>query len=66
MIDVEKSIGFKDMHPMQIEAIMNLIGESLYLASVLGEDELAATGETADELVKIFGGNGVRTVIIDY
>jgi|DEB0MinimDraft_3_1074331.scaffolds.fasta_scaffold350727_1 hypothetical protein len=66
MMKVGKSIGFKDMHPMQVEAIMQLIGESLYLASVLGEDELAATEETVDELVKLFGGNGVRTVIVDH
>ena len=51
---------------MQVDAIMQLIGESLYLASILGEAELAATEETADELVKLFGGNGVRTVIVDH
>ena len=65
MMKVGKSIGFKDMHPMQVDAIMQLIGESLCLASILGEAELAATEETADELVKLFGGNGVRAVIID-
>lgn len=66
MIDIKKTVGFNDMHPMQVDAIMKLIGESLYLASLLGEEEVAATEETADELVKLFGGNGVRAVIIDH
>ena len=65
MIDIKKAVGFKDMHPDQIDALMRLIGDSLYLASLLGEEEVASTEDTADELVRLFGGNGVRAVIID-
>ena len=35
MKDIGKTVGFKDMHPMQVSAIMNLISESIYLAMLL-------------------------------
>lgn len=66
MMKIEKAVGFKDMHQMQVDAIMNLISESIYIASFLGTEEVNHITETADEVVKIFGGNSVTTVIIDH
>ena len=61
MIEDFKSLGFKDMHPMQVEALMELIGISLNLASLSEDNEiLEETTAYCDELVKLFGGNGVR------
>jgi hypothetical protein len=66
MKDIGKTVGFKDMHPMQVSAIMNLISESIYLASMLGTEHVNDITDTADEVVKLFGGNSVTTVIIDH
>ena len=61
MIDRFKSLGFKDMHPMQVEAVMDLIGIALNLASLAEDNDiLEDTTAYCDELVKLFGGNGVR------
>ena len=68
MIEDFKSLGFKDMHPMQVEAVMDLIGIALNLASLAEDNEiLEDTTAYCDELVKLFGGNGVRlSVEVDY
>jgi hypothetical protein len=68
MIENFKSMGFKDMHPMQVEALMELIGIALNLASLSEDNEiLEDTTAYCDELVKLFGGNGVRlSVEVDY
>jgi hypothetical protein len=68
MIENFKSMGFKDMHPMQVEALMELIGIALNLASLSEDNEiLEDTSDYCDELVKLFGGNGVRlSVEVDY
>jgi hypothetical protein len=68
MIEKFKSMGFKDMHPMQVEALMELIGIALNLASLSEDNEiLEDTTAYCDELVKLFGGNGVRlSVEVDY
>ena len=61
MIENFKSLGFKDMHPMQIEALMDLIHMTINLASNTGDTEILEDVEAyCDELVKIFGGNGVK------
>ena len=68
MIEDFKSLGFKDMHPMQVEAVMELIGIALNLASLAEDNEiLEDTTAYCDELVKLFGGNGVPlSVEVDY
>ena len=64
MIDQHSAIGFRDMHPMQLEALMALIGVTLELASKTDDDELLAQVESdCDELVKLFGGNGVKVTV---
>ena len=49
------------MHPMQIDALMNFIGVSLAVAAAL-EDEPAieAVKESADDLIQMLGGHGIR------
>lgn len=54
-----KSLGFKDMHPMQVEAVLTVIGIALNLASNWGGDVYEETEEAVDEMVKLLGGNGV-------
>jgi hypothetical protein len=60
MIDKFESLGFKDMHPMQVEALTELVGIALNLASLAEDNEIfEETAAYCDELVKIFGGSGV-------
>ena len=68
MIEKFKSLGFNDMHPMQVEALLDLIGIALNLASTCEDNDiLDETTAHCDELVKLFGGNGVRlSVDVDF
>ena len=60
MINKFESIGFKDMHPMQVEALTELVGIALNLASLSEVNEIfEETAAYCDELVKLFGGSGV-------
>lgn len=67
MIDPDmKTLGLRQMHPMQIEALMDFIGWAVDL-SVLSMDEnlVQETEASADELVRMFGGKGVRIEVED-
>ena len=67
MIDPDmKTLGLRQMHPMQIEALMDFIGLAIDL-SVLSMDEnlVQETEASADELVRMFGGKGVRIEVED-
>ena len=68
MIDKFESLGFKDMHPMQVEALTELVGIALNLASLAEDNEIfEETAAYCDELVKLFGGSGVSmSVDIDF
>jgi hypothetical protein len=60
MIDKFDSLGFKDMHPMQVEALTELVAIALNLASLAEDNEIfEETAAYCDELVKLFGGSGV-------
>lgn len=59
-----KAVGLKDMHPMQIQALMDLIGMTINLATSTEDMEIIEDVEAyCDELVKLFGGNGVKLTI---
>jgi hypothetical protein len=59
-----KSLGLKDMHPMQVEALMEFVGVTMELAALTDDHEiLSETEALADSLVRLLGGNGVRVVI---
>lgn len=62
------TLGLSDMHPMQVEALMEFIGITLNLASLTNDMEVVSETEAfADELVRLFGGNGVKVNIeVDY
>ena len=59
-----KTLGLRDMHPMQVESLMDFVGWAIDLAVLVGdEDLLKETEGAADELVRMFGGKGVRIEI---
>jgi len=63
-----KSLGLKEMHPMQIESLMEFIGVTLNLATMTNDDDVIKETEAcADELIKLFGGRGIKlTIEADY
>jgi len=63
-----KSLGLRQMHPMQVESLMEFIGVTLNLATMTEDDEVIKETEAfADELIKLFGGNGIKlTIEADY
>jgi len=66
MIDpnIGKTLGLKQMHPMQVETLLEFIGVTLNLASLTNDQEVMLETEAmADELIKLFGGTGVRMTI---
>jgi hypothetical protein len=61
-----KTLGLRDMHPMQVESLMDFVGWAIDLAALVGdEDLLKETEGSADELIRMFGGKGVRIEIED-
>ncbi len=61
-----KTLGLRDMHPMQVESLMDFVGWAIDLAALVGdEDLLKETEGSADELVRMFGGKGVRIEVED-
>jgi hypothetical protein len=60
-IDKIKTVGLKDMHPMQVEALMELISMTINLATQTEDMNVVQDVESyCDELVKLFGGVGVK------
>ena len=61
MIDPKlKTLGFKQMHPMQVESVHELVSTVLSLAAMVEDDEIFEDVETqCDEFVRLFGGVGV-------
>ena len=56
-----KSLGLKDMHKMQVDTLVEFISITLNLATLTKDDQIIEDTEAfADELLKIFGGNGIK------
>ena len=62
-----KTLGLRQMHPMQVMALIDFIGDALSIAAVADDREIFNDMETsADELVRLFGGVGVTTTPADH
>ena len=58
-----KTLGIKDMHPAQLEALVRFIGLAFDLAAQFESDEpIFEVEQAADELIHLLGGNGARVV----
>lgn len=56
-----KTVGFKDMHPEQWQAFVELIHTTLSLADGYENEEVfSQTKELVDDVVQLFGGVGVE------
>ena len=63
-LDKMKTVSLRDMHPMQVQQLMELVGLTLNLAAnTRNQDVIDDTESFCDELVKMFGGVGVSMTI---
>lgn len=58
-----KSVGFKDMDPMQIEALTTVIAHALNLADAYSADAFEEVFQDVDELVQLFGAHGLTVKV---
>tara|TARA_B100000768_G_scaffold155358_1_gene152387 strand:- start:872 stop:1108 length:237 start_codon:yes stop_codon:yes gene_type:complete len=66
MIELEdiKTVGFKQMHQLQIDALVDYIAVAINCAAALKDKEVLAEVEAdSDELIKLFGGKGLHVVV---
>lgn len=55
------AVGIKEMHPLQVRALMEFIGLSLAVAASTKDPKAVQDIKfLADDLVHLFGGAGVR------
>jgi len=54
-----KTLGFKDMHDDQIDALMQLVEAALNLAGAVGDAEFEEMHSIAEDAVIMFGGVGI-------
>jgi len=68
MIDPKmKTLGMKDMHPAQVEALIDFVATSLNPAHLTNDqDMMDETEAAADELIRMFGGNGIKITVDAY
>ena len=68
MIDPKmKTLGMKDMHPAQVEALIDFVATSLNLAHLTNDqDMMDETEAAADELIRMLGGNGIKITVDAY
>lgn len=60
------TLGLREMHAMQVMCLMQFIELAIDLAALSGDREIVTDTEAAaDELIRMFGGNGVRIEIED-
>ena len=52
------------MHPMQVKALTSLMGVALELAVQIDDQELLDNVEAdCNELLQLFGGNGIKVTV---
>tara|TARA_R110000803_G_scaffold85669_1_gene151963 strand:+ start:289 stop:504 length:216 start_codon:yes stop_codon:yes gene_type:complete len=59
-----KALGFKQMHQMQIDSLLDFVATTINLAASIGDEEILEEIEAqSDELIKMFGGNGLLVTL---
>ena len=58
-VPIRKTVGFKDMHPDQEEALVNFIDMALHASQ---EECFQDLFDAAEDVVVLFGGVGINTV----
>tara|TARA_R110000782_G_scaffold81403_5_gene160789 strand:- start:57 stop:272 length:216 start_codon:yes stop_codon:yes gene_type:complete len=67
-IDIENmtTLGLKDMHTLQVRALLEFVNDAVTLAAMTGDGEIVDEIEqSADEMIRMFGGVGVTITVVD-
>jgi hypothetical protein len=62
MMNIEnmETLGLKQMHTVQVEALLEFIQDAINLAALTQDPEIVLEVEhKADQMIRLFGGNGV-------
>ena len=61
-----KSVGFKDMNPMQVKAILNFIELSFeFAAQTCDRENLEKLEDAGSDLIQLFGGIGLKITVTE-
>ena len=64
MTHIEDLKAFKQMHQMQIDCLVDYISSTVNLAASIGDQDIIEEIEAqSDELIKMFGGNGLKVSV---
>ena len=59
-----KSVGFKDMNPLQVKAFMNFIDLSFeFAAQPCDRENLEKLEDAGSDLIQLFGGIGLKVTV---
>ncbi len=61
-----KAVGFKDMNPLQIKALLDFVDFSIECAvENFDPKRLEKLEEYGSEMIQLFGGNGLKIDLVD-
>jgi hypothetical protein len=64
MIPDVRCVGLKDMAPEQVMALLRVLNHVLVLAEQVGDPDIFDEAfEDANDMVILFGGSGIKTVL---
>ena len=67
-LDIENmtTLGLKDMHTLQVKSLLDFVNDAVTLAAMTGDGEIVDEIEqSADEMIRMFGGVGVTISVVD-
>ena len=66
MEDKIDTVGLKEMHPMQIQALLKVVDITMRLAVCSNDDAIIEdVTEHVNDMIQLFGGLGVKVDVMD-
>jgi hypothetical protein len=65
MEDKIDTVGFKEMHPMQVQALLKVVDITMRLAVCSNDDAIIEdVTEHVNDMIQLFGGLGVKVDVM--
>tara|TARA_E500000318_G_C3567806_1_gene216488 strand:- start:3241 stop:3444 length:204 start_codon:yes stop_codon:yes gene_type:complete len=66
MEDKIDTVGLKEMHPMQVQALLKVVDITMRLAVCSNDDAIIEdVTEHVNDMIQLFGGLGVKVDVMD-
>ena len=66
MEDKIDTVVFKEMHPMQVQALLKVVERTMRLAVCTDDDDIIEdVTEHVNDMIQLFGGLGVKVDVMD-